>query len=67
MSVAHDDAPSPALVAIEAAVREAVATTLATSDVLGITPLEAAFREARDFLAEATGAPRDAVDELIPA
>jgi glutamate dehydrogenase (NAD(P)+) len=67
MSVAHDDAPPPALVAIEAAVREAVATTLATSDVLGITPLEAAFREARDFLAEATGAPRDAVDELIPA
>ena len=46
---------------------EAVARTLATSDELEITPWAGALREARDYLAQATGAPRKVLDELFPA
>jgi glutamate dehydrogenase (NAD(P)+) len=66
-SVRQDDEPAVALAAIEAVVREAVARTLATSDELGITPWAGAFREARDYLAQTTGAPRKVLAELFPA
>jgi glutamate dehydrogenase (NAD(P)+) len=62
-----DDEPVVALAAIEAVVREAVARTLATSDELGITPWAGALREARDYLAQTTGAPRKMLDELFLA
>jgi glutamate dehydrogenase (NAD(P)+) len=66
-SVAQDESPAAALAAIEATVREAVARTLATSDELEVTPFAAALREARDYLARATGAPRALLDELFPS
>lgn len=65
--VAQDEEPAPAIAAIEAAVGESIARTLMASNELGITPLEAAFRDARDYLAEATGAVGAQVDTLIPA
>jgi glutamate dehydrogenase (NAD(P)+) len=66
VSVGRDDEPEVALAAIEAAVREAVARTLVTSDELGITPWAAALRAARDYLAQTTRAPRKVLDELFP-
>ena len=66
-TVAPDDEPEAALGEIESVVREMVAGTLATADKLGITPLAAALRAAREYLARSTGAPSDALDELIPA
>jgi glutamate dehydrogenase (NAD(P)+) len=62
--VQPDDEPKAALAAIEAAVREAVARALRTSDELGITPSAAALQEAHDYLAEATGATAEVLDEL---
>jgi glutamate dehydrogenase (NAD(P)+) len=62
-----DERPERALAVIEANVREAVTRTLASARELGITPLRASLRDARDFLAEATGAPDELLDELIPA
>jgi glutamate dehydrogenase (NAD(P)+) len=64
--VGQDEEPKAALAAIEAAVRESVARTLATSDERGLTPFAAAFREARAYLAEATGASGEVLDELFP-
>jgi hypothetical protein len=64
LSVGRDDLPEAALGAIEAIVREAVARTLATSGELGITPF-AGIHEARDYLAQTTGAPRKVLDELF--
>ena len=66
-SVGQDDEPEVALVAIEAVVREAVARMLATSGELGISPFVVATSEARDYLAQTTGAPRKVLDELFPA
>ena len=66
-SVGQDAPPEVALAAIEAAVREAVARTLATSGELGITPFAVATSEARDYLAQTTGAPRRVLDELLSA
>ena len=65
-SVGQDEPPTAALTAIEAIVRESVGRTLATSDEVGVTPFAAAVTEARDYLAETTGAPRDVLDELFP-
>src|SRR5262245_45790620 len=65
--IAQDGEPAAALAAIEAGVAESVARTLTTSSELGIRPLEAALRDARAYLAEATGAPGTVLDELIPA
>jgi glutamate dehydrogenase (NAD(P)+) len=65
-TVGQDEKPSAALTAIEAIVRESVGRTLATSDELGVTPFAAAFREARDYLAQTTGAPPGVLDELFP-
>jgi glutamate dehydrogenase (NAD(P)+) len=66
-TVAQDDEPEAALGEIESVVREMVAGTLAAADELGITPLAAALRAAREYLAESTGASSDVLDELIPA
>ena len=65
-SVGHNDSPTAALAAIEAIVRDSVGRTLQTSYELGVTPFAAALREARDYLAQATGARRDVLDELFP-
>jgi glutamate dehydrogenase (NAD(P)+) len=65
-TLAQDEEPAAGIAAIERAVGESVAKTLTASAELGITPLEAALREARDYLAEATGAPAKLLDELIP-
>jgi glutamate dehydrogenase (NAD(P)+) len=62
-----DEEPAAALAAIEAAVGESVARALAVSSELEITPLEAAFRQARDYLAETTAASGTLLDQLIPA
>ena len=64
--VSQGTEPEAALAAIEAALREAVGRALATSDDLGVTPFVGAFREARDYLAEATGSPHKVLDELLP-
>jgi glutamate dehydrogenase (NAD(P)+) len=66
-SVGQDDEPEAALAAIEAIVREAVARTLATADELGLTPSAGALREARAFLAQATGARSEVLDALFPS
>ena len=56
--------PPEALAQIEALIREAVARTLAAADGSGVTPLAAAFRAGREFLAEA-GAEDELLDELF--
>jgi glutamate dehydrogenase (NAD(P)+) len=66
-TLAQDEEPAAALAAIEAAVGKSVARTLTASGELGITPLEAALVEARDYLSEATGASAELLDALIPA
>jgi glutamate dehydrogenase (NAD(P)+) len=66
-TVAQDEEPAAALATIEAAVGKSVGRTLATAGELGITPLEAAFRDARDYLAGATGASEGQLDKLILA
>jgi glutamate dehydrogenase (NAD(P)+) len=65
-SFAQSDSPAAALVAIEGIVRESVRRTLTASAELSITPFAAAVREARDYLSQATGAPSEALDELLP-
>jgi glutamate dehydrogenase (NAD(P)+) len=65
-SVAQNAEPEVALPAIEALVRESVARTLATADELGVTPFAAALSEARGYLAEATSASPEVLDELFP-
>jgi glutamate dehydrogenase (NAD(P)+) len=65
--IGQDEEPKAALATIEAAVREAVSTALVTCVHLGITPYAAALREARDYLARTTAAPREMLDELFPA
>jgi glutamate dehydrogenase/leucine dehydrogenase len=64
-SVGQDDEPEAALEVIEAAVRDAVARTLATSADVGISPSAAALRDACNYLSEATGASPEALDELF--
>jgi glutamate dehydrogenase/leucine dehydrogenase len=56
--------PPEALDQIEALIREVVARTLAAADAQGVTPLAAAFRAGREFLAE-SGADDALLDELF--
>ena len=56
--------PPEALAQIETLIREAVARTLAAADEQGVTPLAAAFRAGREFLAE-SGAEDELLDELF--
>jgi glutamate dehydrogenase (NAD(P)+) len=65
--LSQDAEPEAALVAIEAAVREAVAKALTTSDELGVTPSAAALGDAREQLAQMTTAPRETLDQLFAA
>jgi glutamate dehydrogenase/leucine dehydrogenase len=66
-SVEQDDEPEVALAKIEQLVGGAVQRTLAIADSEGITPLAAALREVRAFLAAETGATEDVLDELVAA
>jgi glutamate dehydrogenase (NAD(P)+) len=66
-TIRQDEEPTAALAAIEATIRDAVVGVLVAADAHGITPSAAAFREARDYFAKATGAPGDSVDALFPA
>jgi glutamate dehydrogenase (NAD(P)+) len=63
-SVAPDDTPPEALARIEGLIREGVERTLDAADEHGVTPLAAALRAGREFLAEA-GADDDLLDELF--
>jgi glutamate dehydrogenase (NAD(P)+) len=65
-TVGSDEEPTTALDTIEAIVRAAVLRVLVSADELAITPLAAAFREARAYLIEATEAPSAVLDELVP-
>jgi glutamate dehydrogenase (NAD(P)+) len=56
--------PPEALAQIEALIREAVARTLVAADDNGVTPLAAAFRAGREFLAE-SGAEDELLDEIF--
>jgi glutamate dehydrogenase (NAD(P)+) len=67
VSVGDVDSPATALAAIEEVVRTAVAKTLAMSDEHGITPFAAALREGRGYVAQATQAPSELLDELFAA
>jgi glutamate dehydrogenase (NAD(P)+) len=62
--VAQDDSPPDALAHIEALIQEGVARTLTAADEQDVTPLAAALRAGREFLAE-SGADRDLLDELF--
>jgi glutamate dehydrogenase (NAD(P)+) len=66
VSVDPGDEPETALGKIEAVVRDAVVRVLERSEALGVTPLEAALRQAREYLAGATGAADDVLDALAP-
>ena len=67
VSVDPDDDPETALGKIEAVVREAVLAVLEKADSLDVSPLEAALRQGRDYLAGATGASDDVLDGLVPS
>jgi glutamate dehydrogenase (NAD(P)+) len=62
-----DEEPATALAAIETAVGGSVARMLTTAGELRITPVKAAFLDARDYLAATTGAAGELLDKLIPA
>jgi glutamate dehydrogenase/leucine dehydrogenase len=62
--VADGASPPEALTQIETLIREAVARTLTAADGEGVTPLAAAFRAGREFLAE-SGADDELLDELF--
>lgn len=65
VSVSDDDTPDTALAVIEQKIRDLVAHTLATADEHAITPIGAALRSARAFLARETGAPDEELAELF--
>ena len=62
--IGDDASPPEALAQIEALIREGVARTLVAADGNGLTPLAAAFRAGREYLAEA-GAEDDLLDEVF--
>jgi len=66
-SVEQDDEPEVALAKIERLVAESVSRTLATAEAEGITPLAAALREVRAYLAAETGAAEAVLDDLVAA
>jgi glutamate dehydrogenase (NAD(P)+) len=66
-SVEQDDAPEVALTKIEALVADAVSRTLRSTDTEGLTPLAAALREVRAYLAAETGAADGLLDKLVAA
>ena len=62
--VAQDDSPPEALARIEALIHDGIGRTLSAADEHGVTPLAAALRAGREFLAE-SGADDDLLDELF--
>jgi glutamate dehydrogenase (NAD(P)+) len=66
-SVEQGDAPEVALTKIEALVADAVTRTLRSADAEGLTPLAAALREVRAYLAAETGAANGLLDKLVAA
>ena len=66
-SVQQDDQPEVALAKIEQLVGDAVTWTLSRAEAEGITPLAAALREVRAYLAAETAAREDVLDELVAA
>ncbi len=66
-SVEQDDEPEAALAKIEELVAGTVARTLAAADAEGVTPLEAALRDVRAYLAAETGAADKVLDGLVAA
>jgi glutamate dehydrogenase (NAD(P)+) len=66
-SVEQDDDPEAALAKIEELIAGTVARTLAAADAEGVTPLEAALRDVRAYLAAETGAADKVLDELVAA
>jgi glutamate dehydrogenase (NAD(P)+) len=67
VTVNADDSPEAALAKIEAAIHDATARTLATAEEQSLTPFAAALRAGREYLAQATDAPREMLDELFGA
>ncbi len=66
-SVEQDDEPEVALAKIESLVAGSVSRVLAAAEADSITPLAAALREVRAYLAAETGAAEDVLDELVAA
>jgi glutamate dehydrogenase (NAD(P)+) len=66
-SVGRDEDTGAALETIERLVREAVTGVLASAARTGVTPVQAALREARKYVAETTAAEPDLLDELFGA
>ena len=64
-SVEQDDEPEVALAKIERLVADTVTRTLSMSEAEGITPLAAALRDVRAYLAAETGAANHLLDELV--
>jgi glutamate dehydrogenase/leucine dehydrogenase len=64
-TVTDKETPETALALIEQKIREVVAHTLTTADEHAITPIAAALQDGRAYLAEATDAPDEALDELF--
>jgi glutamate dehydrogenase (NAD(P)+) len=65
-SVEQDDDPETALQKIEGLVAESITRLLAAADAEGMTPMTAAFRDAREFLREETEASEEKLAELFP-
>jgi glutamate dehydrogenase/leucine dehydrogenase len=65
-SVEQEDEPGYALGRIEELVAKAITRLLAVAEAEGLTPMAAAFRDARAFLREETGASEAELDQLIP-
>jgi glutamate dehydrogenase/leucine dehydrogenase len=66
-SVEQDDEPEAALAKVEELVAETVTRTLAAADAEGVTPLDAALRDVRAYLAAETGAADKVLDDLVAA
>jgi glutamate dehydrogenase (NAD(P)+) len=65
-SVPQDDEPAHALETIESLVAEAVSRLLELAPAESITPMAAAFSDAREYLRTTASASPEALDELFP-
>jgi glutamate dehydrogenase (NAD(P)+) len=65
-SVPQDDEPARALDTIESLVSAAVTRLLELASATSVTPMAAAFSDAREYLRTTTSASAEALDELFP-
>jgi glutamate dehydrogenase/leucine dehydrogenase len=65
LSVTDQDTPETALAVIEKKIHDSVARTLAAADERAITPIAAALQEGRAYVAQATDASDEALEELF--